>query len=320
MVSLKDPVCPLPVTATLFLRVGSTQVGPPLRPVQVQVSPVSRLSSKAKDRHFVSVFACFSQLSSTKRPIMRISPCYPFAAYMVATCCILSEKAVTAYSVGSGGNTQKPSSLANLEVSPNGNAVASRRDWLLSSSSSAAVAFGLLGSPKAASAESKLSTFDDPTHGFSISVPEDWTKSTQLLNDRRSIVVWTDPADAKTALFIAYTPVRDDFTSLASFGPVDQVAAQTILPKSNLGGIEGVEAEMISAESKKQAYFFDYFQSIENVQPPTHFRTIFTLQQGATGGAGAVLVTLTLQTPEERYSSVKPLFDAMMDSYGKSKA
>jgi hypothetical protein len=51
----------------------------------------------------------------------------------------------------------------------------------------------------------------------------------------------------------------------------------------------------------------------------THFRTIFTLQQGATGGAGAVLVTVTAQTPEKRYGELQSMFDQVMDSYGKSK-
>lgn len=204
------------------------------------------------------------------------------------------------------------------------NAATSRRAWMKQAASATAAAFSAVSITRetASAAESeKLTTFDDPQHGFSLSVPDDWTQTKSELQDRRTILVWTDPKDPKTALFIAYTPVRDDFTSLASFGAVDQVAAQTILPKSAMANVPGVQAEMILAESKKQAYIFDYFQSIENVQPPTHFRTIFTLQQGATGGAGAVLVSITLQTPEEKYKAeLKPLFERIIDSYGKSKA
>ncbi|CAB9519196.1 expressed unknown protein [Seminavis robusta] len=215
-------------------------------------------------------------------------------------------------------------SLASLATAytvpepPKATTTTTRRDWLAATTTTLAttLAFGL-----PANAAEDLTTFNDPTHGFSIRVPSSWAKSEQTLNDRRTIAVWGDPNDAKTALFIAYTPVRDDFTSLQSFGAVDQVAAQTILPKSSLMmNDDSVQAEMIKAESKKQAYIFDYTQAVAKIQPLTHFRTIFTLQQGATGGAGAVLVTITLQTPEERYtSSLKPLFDQIIDSYGKNQ-
>ena len=200
-----------------------------------------------------------------------------------------------------------------------------RRQWINTATSALAVPFvasaGLLPPGTAAyAAELNSNLFNDATHGFSMMVPSDWTKQEQTLADRRTIIVWTDPKDPKKALFIAYTPIRDDFTSLSSFGSVDVVASQTILPKGELGGNEGVTAKMISAESKKNAYIFDYRQAIENIQPPTHFRTIFTLAQGATGGAGAVLVTITLQSPEETYAGeTQTLFDRMIDSYGKSK-
>ena len=195
----------------------------------------------------------------------------------------------------------------------------SRRQWMNTATTALAAplvaSFGLPTLANAAGTE----VFNDVTHGFSIAVPSDWTKQEQTLNDRRTITVWTDPKDPKTALFIAYTPIRDDFTSLSSFGSVDVVAAQTILPKGAIGGNDGVTAKMLSAESKKSAYIFDYTQAIENVQPATHFRTIFSLAQGATGGAGAVLVTITLQTPEENYAGAKTLFDSIIDSYGKNK-
>lgn len=173
-------------------------------------------------------------------------------------------------------------------------------------------------SPPPAYAASGYTSYNDPLHGFSIDVPDNWAHSTQTLPDRRKIEVWTDPADVKTLLFVAYTPVRDDFTSLASFGSVDQVASQTILPKGKIAGRD-VEAQMLSSASKNQAYYFDYTQAVPDVQPLTHMRAIFSLQQGATGGAGAVLVTVTAQSPQERYEkTVKPIFDHVVDSYGKS--
>jgi hypothetical protein len=71
---------------------------------------------------------------------------------------------------------------------------------------------------------------------------------------------------------------------------------------------------MLSAESKKQAYFFDYVTKVPN-QPETHFRTIFSLATAAAGGAGNVLVSITAQTPESEYEAMKPLFDKIIDSY-----
>lgn len=190
----------------------------------------------------------------------------------------------------------------------------SRRDWLLGS----AMAWGLTSPSSAVAAGSPMETFDDAKLGFSIKLPADWKRSEQLLADRRKLLVWTDPSDPATAVFIAYTSVRDDFTSLGSFGSVDQVAQTAILPKTELMDPNSeVSATMLSAVSQKQAYIFDYKQKVGSVQPETHFRTIFALQQGATGGAGAVLVTITAQTPESRYNSVQQTLDSIIDSYGK---
>lgn len=103
---------------------------------------------------------------------------------------------------------------------------------------------------------------------------------------------------------------------MASFGAVDQVAAQTILPKGKIAGVD-VESKMLSSQSKNQAYYFDYTQAVPDVQPLTHMRAIFSLQQGATGGAGAVLVTVTAQSPQDRYEkTTKPILDHVIDSYG----
>ena len=206
-------------------------------------------------------------------------------------------------------------------------AVITRRHWMISTSASLASSASLATAlPVSAATDSlKLTAFNDPTRGFSVSVPSEWTFTKQVLRDRRELLLWQDPADGSTALSIAYTPIRDDFTSLASFGTVDQVAAQTIMPKGALaGGPDDAFAKMLSATSAKQAYMFDYRQTVPSVMTeagtPTHFRAIFALQQGATGGAGSILVTITAQTPEARYPALQPLFDAMVNSFGKSQA
>lgn len=124
-------------------------------------------------------------------------------------------------------------------------------------------------------------------------------------------------AEDNNLIFVAYTPIRDDFTSLASFGSVEQVAQQTILPKSNLVG-ETTNNEMLTADTKGSSYYFDYVSQSPG-QPKRHFRTIFSLAAGATGGAGSVLVSITAQTLDSNYANLKPLFDDVVNSYGKLK-
>lgn len=129
-------------------------------------------------------------------------------------------------------------------------------------------------------------------------------------------------------MYIAYTPIRDDFTSLASFGSVDAVAQATILPKGEIAGVSD-NSKMLSAISKKNAYYFDYTTlPVVEVEPgsgsgsttkqlkPLHFRTIFTLLP-LKQGAGSTLVTITMQTSEEKYGGLKGLFDQVIDSFEK---
>eukprot|EP00591_Stephanopyxis_turris_P007775 CAMPEP_0195521740 /NCGR_PEP_ID=MMETSP0794_2-20130614/19271_1 /TAXON_ID=515487 /ORGANISM="Stephanopyxis turris, Strain CCMP 815" /LENGTH=261 /DNA_ID=CAMNT_0040651359 /DNA_START=9 /DNA_END=794 /DNA_ORIENTATION=+ len=181
--------------------------------------------------------------------------------------------------------------------------------------------FSMLNSAESVlAADVEYVPYEDAECGFKLMVPKGWEMTTQSLRDRRKIVFFIDPSTAesteKTLMFIAYTPVRDDFTQISSFGTVDQVGEMTILPKGTIGGVEGTESKMLLSESKKNAYFFDYVVKTPE-QPKRHLRTIFSLANGATGGAGAVLVTLTAQTADSNYADVKPVFDEMFNSYGK---
>ena len=64
-----------------------------------------------------------------------------------------------------------------------------------------------------------LIPYEDNNCKFSINVPSEWVKTEQSLPDRRKIVLYFKPeSNQKTLMFIAYTPTRDDFTSLGSFG------------------------------------------------------------------------------------------------------
>ena len=220
----------------------------------------------------------------------------------------------------SGFSAKEPSSPSIAAAT----ATDSRRNFL-GKAAAAAIAGSttgtalLLPTKPAYAAAADLNSIEDPNNGFKVSVPKSWTKSSQSLPDRRKIDLYIDESapssEDKTLLFLAYTPVRDDFTSLGSFGSVDEVAQSTILPKGEIMG-EATTSKLYAAESKKNAYFFDYSAKVPG-QPERHFRSIFTLAQGATGGAGANLVTITVQCPESRYAEMKPTFDAIMDSYGK---
>jgi len=180
--------------------------------------------------------------------------------------------------------------------------------------------------PQSATASIDLLPYHDTTCGFQITVPSSWEQSTQQLPDRRKIVLFAEKGDEnvpdkeKTLLFIAYTPIRDDYTSLSALGTVDQVGQMTILPKGGILSSSPVEGEpeskLLAAVSKKNAYYFDYTVQIPG-ESMMHHRSIFYLAQGATGGAGSVLVTMNLQAPESKYGKLKPTIDLMFDSFGK---
>ncbi|KAL7434000.1 hypothetical protein ACHAXH_005107 [Discostella pseudostelligera] len=184
----------------------------------------------------------------------------------------------------------------------------------------------------------KMETYNDIDYGFHLSIPSSWENTEQKLSGRRKALFFTDPtskdADSgtiETFGFVAYTPVRDDFTSLASFGSVENVAQMTILPKGDLAG-QNDDSKMVSAISKNNAYYFDYIATpvvpiaagessssgaLTKKLKPQHFRTIFTLLP-LKNSAGMTLVTITLQTSEERYGTVRGLFDNIIDSFGKN--
>lgn len=178
-----------------------------------------------------------------------------------------------------------------------------------------------------------VSYASDTDYGFRVSIPAEWKKTSQTLSGRRKALFFTEDSSNEvgaidTLMYIAYTPIRDDFTSLASFGSVDQVAQATILPKGELGG-NADDSKMLSAVSKKNAYYFDYTTTpVVPVEPgsgsgaltkklkPLHFRTIFTLLP-LKEGAGSTLVTVTMQTSEEKYEGLKGVFGEIVDSFEK---
>ena len=150
----------------------------------------------------------------------------------------------------------------NGELSTTNAPTTSRREMMIATFGSLAAATALPFVANAAD-DSSLVSFTDPECNFSILVPSGWDKSVQELADRRKIVLYVDPkSQGKTLMFIAYTPVRDDFTSLGSFGSVDNVAQMTILPKGELAGLSDIQSTLLSAEAKQKSYIFDYKQIV----------------------------------------------------------
>ena len=118
--------------------------------------------------------------------------------------------------------------LQGLSTSAQRSSTSTRRGFLASTSSKASllVSVSPFLVPQVSFAENDLVEYQDTDCKFSILVPTTWETTTQSLPDRRKIVFYFKPgSERKTFLFVAYTPVRSDFTSLGSFGSVDEVSA-----------------------------------------------------------------------------------------------
>lgn len=128
----------------------------------------------------------------------------------------------------------------------------SRRSWLDTVSTAFVVGASplLLPGEKALAEDNQFTSFVDKACGFKISVPADWEMSEQTLPDRRRIVLFVDPATNdspnKTLMFAAFTPVRDDYTSLSSFGSVDQVSQNLSTQVDSLPKRESIPTHHLS--------------------------------------------------------------------------
>jgi len=177
------------------------------------------------------------------------------------------------------------------------------------------LAISSLTPPPALASTSQLKDYIDPNYSFKLSYPSSWVYTTQTLSDRRVLNLFVSPDIFGASAFVSYTPVRDDFTSLGSFGTVEQVGQSTILPKGDLANT-GISSTLLSSTSKNDAYYFDYTVDVNG--EVKHLRTVFTLV-GKEGNAGKVIVTFTVQCNERDYGALKGNFDAIIDSYGKVK-
>ena len=192
-----------------------------------------------------------------------------------------------------------------------------RRTFL--SSASLLLPLSTLPSPSFAASDS-TTTFEDTAYGFTVEYPDSWQSSPVSLADRRSLSLFVDPDQTNTNFFVAYTPVRDDFTSLSSFGTLESVAT-TILPKGDLANTH-VESTLISSKSTSgPAYVYDYTVTLPD-SPTRHLVTLFTLLPPAANNgvaAGSTLVTVTCQCLESDYGKEGGRMAKVVDSFVKAK-
>ena len=151
----------------------------------------------------------------------------------------------------------------------------------------------------------------DARYGVSFELPEGWNAaSPQQLGDGRRLVLATDPADESTNVFVAFTPIRPDYSALGSFGTIDYVA-NTVLPQCgdlsyacSFDAGDQIDAKMLSKETVKGCYVYDYTIQ-QRGGPKRHLRSLFTIQ--ADGGS-SLLVGLTAQCLDGKYSGLEATF------------
>lgn len=196
-----------------------------------------------------------------------------------------------------------------------------RREFLGKAGAAAlSVALAGVASPvyaKDAEAAAGLEKYTDKRYGVSFGLPAGWKATPNELEDGRKLVLATSPGDDSTNIFLAFTPIRPDYTSLGSFGSIDFVG-NTVLPQC--GDIsypcsfekgDKINAVMLDKSTVGGNYVYDYTIQ-EKGGPLRHLRSLFTVK--ADGGA-SILVGLTAQCLEPNYAGMSATFKEVLKSY-----
>ena len=198
----------------------------------------------------------------------------------------------------------------------------------------------------------ELETFSDSRYGVSFNLPKGWTATPQELADGRKLVVASDPQDESANVFVAFTPIRPDYSSLGSFGTIDYMAA-TIIPQCGAYGEcrfangDAIEGRMLESAAKGSTYVRHvtarpwprwllllllpgvrvssgararlcpgrqvYDYTIEQSRgPKRHLRSLFAIKSD---GAASILIGLTTQCLESRYAELGPTYKAIISSF-----
>ncbi|TFJ84062.1 hypothetical protein NSK_004535 [Nannochloropsis salina CCMP1776] len=160
-----------------------------------------------------------------------------------------------------------------------------------------------------AGAAGEQSYFDEKYKVAFEHIPAKWGRTDTTIGtnnlDPRRIVVFKDPS-SEANVFIAYTPVQPDFTTLGAFGSILDVA-KTIVPKGR-----GVESKLLNYEGRKGAYYYDYVIQPAG-QPKRHLTTLFALI--TISGTGECLATYTTSCLEDQWTVLEPVFDKITKSF-----
>mmetsp|Transcript_21448 Transcript_21448/g.36661 ORF Transcript_21448/g.36661 Transcript_21448/m.36661 type:complete len:225 (+) Transcript_21448:56-730(+) len=155
-------------------------------------------------------------------------------------------------------------------------------------------------------------------NGVTFGIPDGWVPSVNELSDGRRLVAAVDPNDSDANVFIAFTPVAADYTSLGSFGTREYVGG-TIIPecsksKCSLANGDSIEGQMLEQATVRGNYVYDY--TIESAQgDKRHLRSLFSIAASSSARTTQTLVTLTAQCLEPRYVELAPTFNAVIDSF-----
>jgi len=169
--------------------------------------------------------------------------------------------------------------------------------------------------PALAEGSLPLSPFTDAKHGVSFGIPTGWEPNESEIQGGRTLIAASDPKDVDFNVFIAYTPIRGDYSSLGSFGTVDYVAT-TMIPQCNLRSCtlesDGIQGKLLESTSLKSSYVYEY--TIEQTGSPTRLlRTLVSVE--AKDGRGDALVTLTAQCTQDRAAECRPTMKKIIESF-----
>ena len=173
------------------------------------------------------------------------------------------------------------------------------------------------GGVRPATADVALETYTDKEYGVSFGIPKGWTAVPNELADGRVLVAATDPMDPEFNLYIIFSPIAGDYTSLGSFGTIDYVAG-TVIPECNkatcsIAAGDPVEGKMLGQETVKGNYVYDY--TIQQVNQPTRrLRSVWTVLK-SDKTASSRLIALTAQCLDSKYKDYEPTMKAVIASY-----
>ncbi|KAI4389660.1 hypothetical protein MLD38_001861 [Melastoma candidum] len=148
-----------------------------------------------------------------------------------------------------------------------------------------------------------LRVYVDDANKFKISIPQDWTVGTGEPTGFKSVTAFFPGGDSSCNVSVAITGIGPDFTTLGSFGKVDEFAETLV------NGLDrswkrppGVAAKLINCKDANGFYYIEY--SLQN--PGETKRHIYSALGMASNGWYNRLYTVTGQYPEEEeqaYSS-----------------